>query len=265
MNFVVPQNSPERTISNAAAYLVYGFGGTQYPVAPWTDIAEIFQRNASSGTQAMISAVIGVGRDRWFGQINGSSTNMRDSLVAAGRAGGTIASHAIGILSSDFTDPMRSTIRQLGFQDQGQRCAFWPDSSSTATDKRNVRDGHYPIAGPLHMLTRVDTSGVPLSANAYRLLNVISGAQTLTGLDIIDTYAQHGIIPQCAMRVTRAIDGDDIQPFAPPVSCGCYFEERATGLMPTPGCTQCDRSTDCPPSTPNCNRFANQTRGYCEP
>ena len=59
---------------------------------------------------------------------------------------------SIGILASDVADSYRDRLRILAYQDYGQRCAFTPDSSETSKDKRNVRDGHYPIFGPLHRL-----------------------------------------------------------------------------------------------------------------
>ncbi len=268
MNFVVPQNSASRVISGEAAFLVYGFGASgaaSTTVAPWTDPLRIHQRNSLSGTQAMIAETIGVPRDRWRGVANAGSSNVRDSLIAAGSAGQAVADRAIGILSSDFADGLRAQIRILAYQDFRQNCGFWPDSDAMSNDKRNVRDGHFPIWGPLHIFARVNGAGVPLRPGVQRMVNLINGVENVVGLDIIDTYARRGLIPQCAMRVTRASDGGEIRPMVSANSCGCYFEERATGLNPPPNCTPCDRPNDCPATAPNCNRFAGQARGYCEP
>lgn len=264
MNFVVPQNSSAQNISAEAAFLVYGFGALAHVIAPWSDLAQIFQRNGSSGTQAMLAATIGVPKDSWYGKSFSGSGAIRDALVAAGGMGQGVASKTIGILSSDVADAVRTNLRILAFQDYNQRCGFYPDSSVTSKDKVNVRDGHYPNFGPLHMLTHVNTNGIPTSAEASTVLNAITGVAAPDGVDIIDLYAKRSMIPLCAMKVTRDADGGEIKPFAPSQSCSCYYTERATGLVPPPNCTVCDRSSDCPASAPNCNKFASQTKGYCE-
>src|SRR5688572_18367010 len=140
MNFVVPQKPVDHHISAEAAFLVYGFGGTQHPVTPWTDQTRILQRDRNSGTQAMIALIIGVPRDVWFGKLHSSGGPLRDALKAAGGLGQDVANKSIGILSSDALDPERTTLRGLAFQDHGQGCAFHPDSTVSAKDKINVRD-----------------------------------------------------------------------------------------------------------------------------
>ncbi len=265
MNLVVPQNSSAQNISSEATYLVYGFGALLHVVAPWTQGGQLFQRNGSSGTQAMIAATVGLARGSWYGKSFNGSGPMRDALIAAGGQGQTVASETLGILSSDVVDPVRTNLRVLAFQDYDQRCAFFPDSSPTATDKANVRDGHYSNFGPLHMLTHVNNSGVPTNADAATVLNAVTGVAPPTGVDIIDLYAKHSIIPECAMRVSRNSDGGDIMPFKPAASCSCYYTERATGLLPPPGCATCNTPSDCSAAAPNCNKFASETTGYCEP
>jgi len=262
MALTVPQNSTETTISASAAYLVFGFGGTQYPVPPWTDPTYIFQRSATSGTQNMIASTIDVPAAQWFGVKNAGSTNVRDALIAAGGAGLDIAKKAIGILSSDITDDLRDQLHVLAFQDYDQHCSFWPDSTPNAFDKINVRDGHYPIWGPLHMLAHV-SGGVPVNDSVARVLSIITGSETLSGVDIIDLYAKRHLTPLCAMHVQRGKDGGEITPFSPAKACNCYFEEKATGVVPPPGCTICSGDKDCAAPTPNCNTFGGN--GYCEP
>jgi hypothetical protein len=128
-----------------------------------------------------------------------------------------------------------------------------------------VRDGHYSIFGPLHMLSHVTNGGVPANGDAGTVLNAITGVAPPSGVDIIDLYAKHSLIPQCAMKVTRNADGGDIMPFKPASGCSCYFVERATLVKPPAGCTTCNTGSDCPSSAPNCNKFGAQTMGYCEP
>ncbi len=266
MTLTVPQNSDEQTISAQAAYLVYGFGGASpYQVTPWNDPAFIFQRNASSGTQAMIAAAINVPATRWFGKSNKGSGDVRDALIAAGSAGKDAANKAIGPLSADFTDALRDKLRILGFQDYKQKCAFWPDSTPKSFDKRNVRDGHYPIWSPLHMLAHVDLSTIPVKAAAQRLIGIIAGNIELPKVDTIGSYAASHLIPLCAMTVTREQDGGEIKSFKPDKSCSCYFEEKSTAIVPPPGCKTCAGASDCGGDRPNCNKFEGQTTGYCEP
>jgi hypothetical protein len=274
MNFVVPQNSSEHAISAEAAYLVYGFDAmSPFVVGPWTDPHGILQRTSTSGTQAMIAATIGLPRDRWIGVPNSGSSGLRDALLVRGMMGTMVANQSIGILASDVADPYRDRLRILAYRDLGQNCAFTPDSSESSKDKRNVRDGHYPIFGPLHMIARAN-AGAATNGNVQRLINVIDGVETLhdtsgTPLDIIVTYAQRGLVPQCAMHVTRNSDGGEITPATPTQSCDCYFEEGATMLSPPNGCTPCMTSSQCPSSAPNCVRFGAQSvgghSGYCAP
>src|SRR5262249_5000488 len=64
MTFAVPHTSLASSISLEAAYNVFGFGADSQ-VPPWTSVKYIFQRSASSGTQNMIAATIGVPAAQW--------------------------------------------------------------------------------------------------------------------------------------------------------------------------------------------------------
>ena len=83
------------------------------------------------------------------------------------------ANNAVGILSTDFADSVRGSLRILAFQDTGQLAGYYPDSSVTTRDKRNVRDGHYAIWGPLHLFTRLGANGYPASAPAGEIIGFI--------------------------------------------------------------------------------------------
>jgi hypothetical protein len=266
MTFAVPSNSKYREISQQAAYLVFGFGkdGQVLDVtgqnAIWSDETSLLQRSASSGTQAMLAAAIGVPPALWKGKSNKSSDDVA-SLLQAGSATQSAADATLGILGADYIDSrnLRAQIRMLAYQDSHQNCAVTPDSSDTAKDKRNVRDGHYPIWGPLHLLYKVNDNGEPQNAAIRQpLLDVVgylSGAKALpNGVNLIDVYAQSGLVPECAMRVTRGADGGEVKPTRPQNPCGCLFEKKATG------------STDCQPCKVQGDCAAGQTcsQGYCE-
>src|SRR5262249_38272776 len=150
MNFVVPTASSQTLISAEAAYFVFGFGMAG-KADPWTDETFIFQRSATSGTQAMIAAAINLPPTQRKGVSEAKSSDM---LAAVSMS--TAPEKTIGILASDVADQNRTTVKILAYQHYKQECAWLPDSSSTSFDKINVRDGHYPIWGPLHLLSKVD-------------------------------------------------------------------------------------------------------------
>jgi hypothetical protein len=266
MTFAVPANSAYSEISAQAAYFVFGFGKNGGVLDPsgmtpiWNNESYLFQRSASSGTQAMLAAAIGVPATAWLGKSHKTSDDVAADIQAAGQNQDT-ASQAIGILAADYIDSknLRAQVRVLAFQDSSQTCAVFPDSTSSAHDKRNVRDGHYPVWGPLHLLLKVDQFGNPINvANRQAVTDIVgylSGTKVLpNGVQLIDVYAQSGLIPECAMHVTRAKDGGNIQPYAPASPCSCVFEEKATGST---SCTPCIVQGDCATGQ-TCSQ------GYCE-
>ncbi|HEY0464430.1 MAG TPA: hypothetical protein VGC79_09490 [Polyangiaceae bacterium] len=266
MTFAVPVNSPYSEISAEAAYFAFGFGaggGLRDPsgnVAIWDDENYLFKRSASSGTQAMLAAAIGVPAGAWKGKPHKASSDVAASIQAAGQKPET-ASAALGILAADYieTKNLRAQIRVLAFQDTSQHCAVFPDSSSTARDKLNVRDGHYPIWGPLHLLLRVDGQGKPLNVSNRQavtdIIGYLSGTKALPNqVQLLDLYAQSGLVPECAMHVTRSKDGGNIFPYQPTSPCSCLYDYKATGSS---SCSKCTVQGDCG-SGETCSQ------GYCE-
>lgn len=266
MTFAVPASSPYTEISAQAAYFVFGFGASGGVLDPthdhpiWDDEKFIFQRSATSGTQSMLAGAIGVPSARWRGKTHKTSDDVAADLESAG-ADETTAASAIGILAADYIDTknLRAQIRMLAYQDTRGPCAVYPDSSAGARDKQNVRDGHYPIWGPLHLLYKVNQAGDPLNeSNRQQVTDIVgylSGSKALpNGVQLLDVYAQSGLVPECAMRVTRTSDGGDITPRDPPNPCACLFEAKATGIT---SCTPCTVQGDCG-SGETCSQ------GYCE-
>src|ERR1019366_2413276 len=84
------------------------------------------------------------------------------ALTTAAMKGTADTSAAIGNLGDQN---LVTGVRQLAFQAKGQECAYYPDSTSTALDKINVRQGRYAIWGPLHMIVDVDQNGQPVGQN----------------------------------------------------------------------------------------------------
>lgn len=261
MIFAAPRASSERAISAEAARLIYGYGGSyqeeRFTSPPWTNSDFILRRNSTSGTQHLIGKVIGVPS----ASFKGTPKSNPDEMISA--LAGTLANDAtptIGILDVVNGDPQSTTIRVLAFQAEGQHCAFQPDSVEGAFDRRNVRDGHYGLWGPLHIFTRM--GGATAAGDVVKFLALekappLSGQTTDQSMsELIKVTTNGSLVPACAMRVKRAVDGGQLVPVIPPAPCGCLFDQL-NGIASQ--CTTCNTSDDCDSSdTPVC-RF-----GFCE-
>jgi ABC-type phosphate transport system substrate-binding protein len=261
MNFVVPAASSQTLISAQAAYFIYGFKGSG-GVTPWANADNmnslIFQRGDSSGTQAMIAVAINVSADKWIGTTTTGGSNGMLAAVAAALP----ADAAIGVLASDVADVSRSKVTQLAYQHYDQDCAWLPDSSSTAIDKKNVRDGHYPLWGPIHFYTKVDTNKMPTNTLAANLIGYFDGSVAPpTGpfpdgfQDFLKLEIGGHVVPQCAMKVQRSTEIGPMSSYAPPIPCGCFFDS----LTATTSCAACTADTQCTTAGATKCRY-----GYCE-
>lgn len=249
-SFVVPIQSKEKSISMEAAYSVFGFGADS-EVAPWTDPASIFIRDKDSGTQQMMGVAIGVPADRWMGTPTTSSTDMVTQLSMT-----MPPDKGIGILTSEVASANSVNVRTLAYQAKDQLCGYYPDSTPTSNDRRNVRDGHYWMWGPLHVLSQVGMNGYALKTEAQDIIGYITGTKDPPlGLDLISLLAKTGIVPACAMHVARDAELGPLMSVQPGGACGCYFEVAATGDTDCQGCVS---SVECPAERPYCNH------GYCE-
>jgi ABC-type phosphate transport system substrate-binding protein len=261
MVLATPTGSTQSSVSAEAAYMVWGFGQGS-GVNPWTVEAQLLQRSGSSGTQSMMSAAIGLDPFSWKGKPHKANQDVLTDILAAGGA----AEQTLGILAADFVEDNRSQIKTLAIQDRGQTCGYYPDSSLTAHDKQNVRDGHYPVWGPSHFLVPVNGNQQPTNDTVKAFVDALSGTVALPGLDLLQTYVQRHVVPICAMHVTRNDDGQEYAPYTPPISCSCYFDFLAAGKAP-PECVSCKVQSDCasaPDGRTSCNLFGNPAVGYCE-
>jgi hypothetical protein len=263
MTFVVPQASSDYSISAEAAYLTFGFGGHNSSiVTPWPDVMSMFQRGPSSGTQAMLAKAIGVPSGSWYGVTPSGTAGMISAISTANTA---LNGNAIGILGTADVDPLRQTAtpanpapRYLAYQHYHQNCGYLPDSTPTVYDKRNVRDGHYAVWGPLHVFTLPHTD-----PNIDTIVNDLTGFAQLGATDVIAQQAKAGLVPQCAMRVQRSTEMGDLTPLSQTAPCSCYFEHVTLGLtaMDTT-CGKCTKTADCAEGY-SCQTYGPQ--GYCEP
>jgi ABC-type phosphate transport system substrate-binding protein len=248
ITFVVPAASTQTSISAEAAHYVFGTGSRSVTVQPWIDPHLYFVRSSGTGTIQLTSRAINVMASGWWGIDRLSSDNLRDSLEGVAPSA---AEQAIGVLSSDFADRARVNLRVLYFQAGGQSCGYLPDSSANSLDKLNVRDGHYPIWGPIHLYAATK-NGVP-SMTASVLVTRFSVPRIEQRL--LDAIVASGYIPSCAMRVRRDQEMGPLAQVQPQFGCGCYYEKR---VNKSTSCKSCAGPGDCPSSQPACNY------GYCE-
>ena len=254
MELVVPTASSQAAISAEAAYFVFGFG-TSGMVTPWIDESQIFVRSPTSGTQQMIARAITVPAEKWKGISLAKSGDVLTSVSAS-----VSPEAAIGILAADVADANRDKVKTLAFQAFKQKsCGVWPDSTATSFDKRNVRDGHYPIWGPLHFFAKVGANNVPTKTDAANLIGYFTGKVPVpAGVNLLDLEISAHTVPACAMKIQRATELGDVSPFTPTEPCGCYFESKLNGNSPAPGCSACTKNAECGGSATHC-RY-----GYCE-
>ena len=263
MVFVVPSTSTQNAISAEDAYLMLGMGANGM-VTPWIDPMYYFIRTPDSGTRAMINANVGVGAHAWQGNDGtaggGKANGSGDVLNKVAAQAQTGPEKTIGILGEDFVDSgtNRTLIKALAFRGFHQHFAYWPDSTVTSRDKRNVRDGRYAIWGPVHMLLQMNGT-TPVSAIGKYFVDLIQGTLSpAPSFDVNDTIVDGHLVPQCAMTVTRDLEGGAQKPYSDPAPCGCYFENRATGTAPA-SCTACTGT-----GQGTCASGQMCRRGFCE-
>jgi len=284
--FAVASASTEQVISAEAAYMVFGFGAATAAntINPWTVPGDIYVRFWDSSVTEMIALAINLPAGKWVNattkssaQTAGSAGTMASDLLAAATTNGATSTNAtIGILASEN---YVAGLRPLAFQAVGQSCGYLPDSSSTAHDKLNVRQGRYAIWGPEHLVVNVDSNGNPLGQNSNTasvqlVLNALvstsqapstssdgglTDAEEGTIISAISVPAV-GVVPQCAMQVTRTSEVGPEASYAPPAACSCAFEEAAGSVVPGHTCTACTGAGTgvCTGATPACHF------GYCE-
>jgi hypothetical protein len=249
-DFVVPEASSQTTISAAAAYFVFGFGaGGQ--AAPWVDDAFIFKRPPTSGVPILLGLGVGVPAGKMKGTEISTSSQMVTAISTS-----TNPEATIGMLGDDAAQASLGTLNILAYQHYDQDCGYWPSSSPTSFDKRNVRDGHYFISSPVHFFGFVDGAGELVDPAVKNLIGYITGeVAPPAGVDIDAAAIAAGSIPDCAMEVRHQGDLGLLQSYLPEEPCGCFFDFTATGATT---CASCATSGDCDASAPHCRH------GYCE-
>lgn len=252
MVFAVPggvgsnMGSTQTTITAEEAYLVAGFGPLKAMVTPWSDPNYFYGRPATKGTQISLGANIGVVSAKWQLMADAAhqidqSTNVLSSIAAQTATGN--AEKTLGILGVEIYDGARATVHALAFRAFKQQKSYWPDSTATTLDKRNVRDGHYPLWSYVEYAAPQGATGA-LDAHAQTIIDMLSGKEVATSptFEPLDLIIGAGLVPACAMQVQRAAEGGDMTPATIAEPCGCYFEFKATGATT---CSACSDSSTC--------------------
>lgn len=257
--FIVPTASAASAIWAEEAYYAFGFGNAN-ALLPWNHQELMFIRPPSKSTLVATALNIGVPPNKWHGVPESASTDVLAAVASSPKPDPTI-----GIMGSEVYDANRGAgVKTLAFRAFGQQHAYFPDSQATAFDKQNVRDGHYTLWSPTIYLTPVTSDGTPRSAAvAYleELVLGVEGAQAPDGgasFDALPDVVGVGLVPDCAMQVTRTVEGGPLSLYDPPEPCRCAFLHAIPGATDAPpeGCTACTSDTAC--GTGKCRH------GFCE-
>lgn len=224
-------------ISAEAAFNTFGIiargGDASFGVAPWTVVADIFGRAQDSGTWQTWSRNLGLLPQKPVTTPKGGAKDVLGALDTSAR------SSAIGIIALNDIVPTNGVapkVRPLAFKTRGQDFAYYPNSTSTASDMINVRDGHYAVWANLHFFARKVGGSYP--AKVATVLGLLEGKEAVSAVSKIRA------VPKCAMQVSRSADAGDFSAYKPEKPCGCFFEQEASGVTPTT-CTACTDDSKC--------------------
>ncbi len=244
----VPEASNQTAITFEEAYFVFGFGSAGM-VLPWVDETQMFIRTLSKSTLVAWAKNIGVDPTKWKGvQRDGSP------MVVADLESTTAVNAAIGILGAEVYDAERAKLNVLAYKAKGQYYAYYPDSTSSSIDKKNVRDGHYTVWSPTIWMDFIDGAQTPINANARYVVDLIAGKTVAPApsFEPVFPVAMVGLVPDCAMGVTRSFEGGPLSLYSPPESCVCKYES----IVASTTCATCSATSPCTSGV--CRA------GYCE-
>lgn len=259
-SMIVPTSSTAQAITADALYYIFGFGpGSGHDVEPWTNPATIGKRSNAVAMGMVLARASGIPESRPFYGTDVMSFQGAINFVSETPAAVAAPDAALSICSLEFVEAgsNRQKVRSLAFQAKGQKVAYLPDSSETATDKKNLREGRYFLWGPHSFLGRIDpVTKAFTDPKVARLIGYFTGEIPLPGKKpYLDVAIESGVIPQCAMHVTRKSDLGPLEPFEHSTPCDCYFDSKRGGSN---ACTTCTANTDCAGAAPVCRH------GFCE-
>jgi hypothetical protein len=187
-----------------------------------------------------MAADIHVPPAKWQGTVEASSSAVVNAVATS-----TSPEKTIGILGAEVYDQNRSTLTALAFRTFQQHHAYYPDSTSGKRDKQNLRDGHYVIWSPTVYLGPVDGMGVLTNPRAKYVVDLITNGTPTPAPDFdpLATVISVGLVPDCAMKVTRSVEGGDLSLYSPAAPCGCFFDSQVGS--PSASCTACTSDATC--------------------
>ena len=189
--FVVPNaefTNGQNAIYAEEAYYAFGDGANN-PVqwsgnSEWNVPQQFFLRPATKST--LVSTAFNIGltpAQMTLAEADGGTADGRqllassDDVVAA--VVGSTSAQAIGILGSEVYDSYSgraTTINELAFAGFGQATAYLPDSTTTAFDKQNLRNGNYTLWSPAVLIAPSSgTPPVPTNATVAYFVDVFLG------------------------------------------------------------------------------------------
>ncbi len=249
--FIVPKASTQQSLTAEQGYFVFGLGNVGQ-AAPWVDEHFVFTRLATKSTALTLSAAVGVQPvTKLRGTPFNGSTEVLNSVAQS-----TNPEKTIGLMGTEIYDQNRDKVTELAFRAFGQRYAYLPDSSPTSFDKKNLRDGHYTPWAQTIYITPIDTgSKAPAKPKAQLLIDLVLGNTTLADVDGLGITVSKGLVPLCAMKVTRdPADAAPLRGYTSQAPCGCFFDANVPSGKTS--CTAC--TTDGPCGTGKCRH------NYCE-
>ncbi|MBL9003730.1 MAG: hypothetical protein JNJ46_05750 [Myxococcales bacterium] len=246
---VMSAQATEAAIHAEEAHFVFG-EGQMAKVKPWLNDSAVVHLSDQDAGPLLLSPRIKLPIGNWrTGRQVTSPDEVFTSLTME-------PATALSILPTTLIDRRRADVRVLGFQSIGQRGAFFPDRKTNTFDKQNVRDGHYPLWGYMHLLMLADPvrPTQALSLAAARVADILSGKEKVAARDTLPMQVTHGFVPQCAMRVAKASDGAPLTPAPAKDACHCWFEKNVQGGLLN--CGECKDGMTC--SVGTCRR------NFCE-
>ncbi|MGB8294492.1 MAG: hypothetical protein WCG85_03625 [Polyangia bacterium] len=233
---------------------IYGCGASA-KVLTFLDDSFVYNYNGeTSGIRELFARGIGAPNGQILMVGSGNSNITAETMIQY--VSSTISPSAtIGYTSTEFYDESRDIVNALKVRGVNQNLAYLPDTDQTSLDKINIREGRYTIQGALKFVTPVNANGVPVNAGAKKIVDWMQGSPAADPLpfDVNEIYAERGVVPQCAMRVTKDSDQSLFRHYTDPSPCSCSFEMLATGKT---SCKPCSASSPC--ATGQCSH------GYCE-
>ncbi len=257
-SLIVPNASTQNSISAEAVYYIYGLGaGTGHDVSPWTIPAAIGTRTTTSAAGLLLAKASGIPLSRPLAYLPANDVKNNQAAVDFITSTSTSAVQnpeaALAFCSTETADANRAKVRTLAFKATDQDYAYFPDSSSTATDKKNLREGRYFLWNKHHFFANKER--LVANPSLQKFINIVTSTEEIPGnQSFLDLQIANGNVPTCAMKVTRTGDMGPLSSFQPDKACGCYFDNKTTGST---SCKACTANTDC--STGSACHY-----GFCE-